>query len=178
LFGRGTEGREVGTGSRAPLKEHAFGLGERENGIERIAHGIDEAGRALRRLVAGDAEFYAAESGIPVPVRGIRVRLDTIATHVEPYGRVESGILANEQMHQFVMESVAVFRGAEVSLGQAPVPDRFGNPAHQLARARLTLRRTDRPMQIFGSHDVGGRHGPVFGNLDILLLENNVALRV
>ena len=33
-------------------------------------------------------------------------------------------------------------------------------------------------MQVFRGHDVGGGHGPVFGDFDVLLLEDGVALRV
>jgi hypothetical protein len=33
-------------------------------------------------------------------------------------------------------------------------------------------------VQIFAGHDVGRGHGPVFGNFDVLLLEDNAAFGV
>ena len=38
---------EVRARARAPLEQHALGLGQVEDGFERILHRIDEAGRAL-----------------------------------------------------------------------------------------------------------------------------------
>ncbi len=34
------------------------------------------------------------------------------------------------------------------------------------------------PCRVFAGHDVGGGHGPVFGDFDVLLLEDDVALGV
>ncbi len=47
-FHAAADGGEVGAGARAPLEEHALGLGEGEDGVERVLHGVDEAGGALR----------------------------------------------------------------------------------------------------------------------------------
>src|SRR5205823_7594199 len=100
----------------SPLEEHAFGLGQSENRVKRIVDRVDEAGGALRLLVSGDAEFDAAECGVPVPVLAVGVGLDAIASHVEPDGRIERGVLTNEQMHEFVVKRGAVFGSAEVAL--------------------------------------------------------------
>ena len=74
-FHGAADGREVGAGARAPLEEHALGLGEGEDGVERVLDGVDEAGGALGLGVAGDArtrpcrwsafqcQFWASELG-------------------------------------------------------------------------------------------------------------------
>ena len=52
-FHRAADGGQVGARARSPLEEHALGLGQGEDGVERVVDGVDEAGRALRVLVAG-----------------------------------------------------------------------------------------------------------------------------
>ncbi len=78
----------------------------------------------------------------------------------------------------FVVESSAVFGSAEVALGQSPVADGFGNASHELADAGLALRGTDLSVKIFAGNDIGRGYGPVFGDLDVCLLEDDSALRV
>ena len=94
----GAQRGEIGSGTAAPLEEHAFGLGQSEDGIERIFYRVDEAGGALRLAVAGDAEFYLLSLAVPIPVAGVRVWLDAVAAHVEPDGRIEGGVLAHEDV--------------------------------------------------------------------------------
>ncbi len=89
---------EVGAGAGAPLEEHAFGLGEGEDGVEGVVDGVDEAGGALRAGVAGLGEDGLVLFGVPVPVVGVGVGLEAIAADVEPDGRVEGGLLVEEQM--------------------------------------------------------------------------------
>ena len=108
-LGGGAQRRQVGARARSPLEEHAFGLGQRQDGVERIVHRVDEAGRALRRLVSGDAEFDALRLGIPVPVLRVGVGLDAIAADVEPYGRIECRLLLQEQVRELVVEDGCVF---------------------------------------------------------------------
>ena len=73
-FHGAADGGEVGAGAGAPLEEHAFGLGEGQDRVERILYGVDEAGGALGFGVAGDGEgtspvslsqcqFWASELG-------------------------------------------------------------------------------------------------------------------
>ena len=119
-FGGSAQRREIGAGAAAPLEEHAFGLRQSEDGVERIFYRVDEAGGALRLAVAGDAEFDLLRLGIPVPVAGVGVGLDAVAAYVEPDGRVEGGVLADEDVDEFVVEGGAVFGGLEVALGHVP----------------------------------------------------------
>ena len=80
----------------------------------------------MRLAVAGDAELDLLGLGIPVPVAGVGIGLDAVAAYVEPDGRVEGGVLADEDVHEFVVEGGAVFWSFEVALGQSPVADGFG----------------------------------------------------
>src|SRR5690348_5330101 len=113
-----------------------------------------------------------------MPVLGIGLGLDAVAAHVEPYRRIERGILADEDMDEFVMENGAVFRSAEVALGQSPVANGFRDTRDELAHASLAFGSAERTMKVLAGHDVGGGHGPVFGNFYILLLEDDAALGV
>ena len=56
---------------------------------------VDEAGRALRLGVSGDAKFDAIGRGVPVPVLAVRVGLNAVAANVEPHRRIERGVLAD-----------------------------------------------------------------------------------
>ena len=178
LFGGRAQRGKIGAGAAAPLEEHAFGLGESEDGVERIFYRVDEAGRALRRAVSGDAEFDAADGGIPVPVLRVGVGLDAVAAYVEPDGRIESRILADQDVRELVVECCAVFGRGEVALRHSPVANGFGDAGNERADTGFALGRADGAVQIFAGHDVGRRHGPIFGSLDVFLLENYVAFGV
>ena len=81
-------------------------------------------------------------------------------------------------MNQFVVESGAVLGSTEVALGHAPVADRLGHSGYELADSGFTLRGPKLAVEIFAGHDVGGGHGPILGDFDVLLLEDYVALGV
>ena len=59
-----------------------------------------------------------------------------------------------------------------------PVADGFGDAGDELADSGFALGSADLAVQIFAGHDVGGGHGPVFGDLDVLLFEDHAALGV
>src|SRR5271166_2556258 len=122
-FSGGAQRRQVGACTRSPLEEHAFGLGEGQDAVERIVYRVDEAGRALRITIAGTAVFHALGFGMPVPVPVLRVGvgLDAIAAHVEPYRRVERRLLLQEQVRELVVEDGRVIITAEVAALDAPV---------------------------------------------------------
>ncbi len=71
-FHGAADGGEVGAGAGAPLEEHAFGLGEGEDGVERILDGVDEAGAALGLGVAGGGEGDLARFARPSASSGRR----------------------------------------------------------------------------------------------------------
>ena len=93
---------------RAPLEEHALGLGQGQDGVERVVDGVDEAGGALRVAIAGGGELTSRASGVPVPVLRIGVGLEAIAADVEPDGRVEGDLLLDEEVGELVVEDGGV----------------------------------------------------------------------
>src|SRR6516165_6846084 len=81
-------------------------------------------------------------------------------------------------MSQFIMKNSAVFRSLEVALGESPVANGFCHPGDQLANTRFPPRGIQGAVQILAGDDVGRGHRPIFGDLDISLLENHIALGV
>ena len=81
-------------------------------------------------------------------------------------------------MDEFVVEGCAILGSFEVALSQSPVADGLGDTGDQGADSGLALGGADFSMQVFRGHDVGGGHGPVFGDFDVFLFEDDVALRV
>ena len=76
------------------------------------------------------------------------------------------------------MERGAIFGGFEIALGLAPVADGFSYASYQGADSGFALGRADGSVEIFAGHDVGRGHGPVFGDFDVFLLEDHLALGV
>ena len=118
-----------------------------------------------------------------MPVLRVRLRLKAITAHVEPHRRIKRRFLLHQDVHQLVVERIAVFAGGEIALLPAPVADGLSHALNQLANAGLALWRArlitnQRPMQIFAGHNIDGGHRPVFGRLNITLLKNAVALGV
>ncbi len=132
----------------------------------------------MRRAVAGDAELDLLGAGIPVPVAGVGIGFDAIAADVEPDGRVEGGVLADEDVDELVVECGAVFGSLEVALSQSPVANGFGDAGDELADSGLALGGAELTVQILAGHDVGRGHGPVFGDFDVFLFEDHAAVGV
>ena len=170
--------RQVRACAGAPLEEHAFSLGEGEDRVERVLYGVDEACGALRLLVAGDGKLDRAGVRVPVPVLGVGVGFETVAANVEPDGRVERDLLVQKKVGELGVEGLGVLRGGEVAALDAPVADGLGDPGDEGADAGLPLAGAVEAVEIFRGDDVGRGHGPVGGNLDVLLLEDDLALEV
>ncbi len=177
-FVRTADGRQIGPCTRAPFEEHALSLGEGQDGVEGVLDCVDEAGRALRLTVAGDGEFDGTGVLVPVPVLGVGIWLEAVAADVEPDGRVEGGLLGDEEVDKLVVEDGCVFGRGEVAAVEAPVADGFCNAADEMADAGLALGGADLAVEVFAGDDVGRGHGPVDGDLDILLLEDGLAASV
>ena len=90
---------------------------------------VDEAGRALRIAVAGDARTQRRRCAGPSASSALRSRLQAVAAHVEPYRRVERHLLVQQQVRQFVVEDVGVFGGGEVAARNTPVANGLGHAA-------------------------------------------------
>ncbi len=146
-FGGSAQRREIRASAAAPLEEHAFRFRQREDGVERVFHRVDEAGGALGLGISGDAEFDLLGLRIPVPVAAVGVGLDAVAAYVEPDGAVEGGVLADEDVNEFVVESCAVVGGLEVALRHTPVANGFGDAGDELADSGFTLGRADLAVQ-------------------------------
>ena len=141
--------REVRAGARAELEEHPLGLGEVEDRVHRVAARVDEAGGGL----------------------GLRLDAD-----VEPDGRVEGGDLVDEDRGELVVEGVAVGGGLEVAALLAVARDRAGDALDQLPDGGLALGRADAAVEVLLDDDVRRGLRPGLGDLDVLLLEDRLAL--
>ena len=148
-FHAAADGGEVGAGARTPLEEHALGLGEGEDGVERILDGVDEAGAALGLGVAGGGVDDFALRAIPMPVLGVGVGLEAVAADVEPDGGVEGDLLVEQQVGELGVEGGGVFRGGEVAGGEAPVADGLGNAGDEGADAVLAFGGADEAVEVF-----------------------------
>ena len=115
---------------------------------------------------------------IPVPVLGVGAGLDAVAADIEPDRRIEGCVLAQQDMRELIVEDGGIFIAAEIAVGLAPVADGLCDSPNQLTDTGFSVGGADRAVQVFGSHDVGGRHRPVFGDLDVFLLEDHVALSI
>src|ERR1039458_5056687 len=60
------------------IEQHALGLGQRQDAVQRIVHRVDEARRALRLAIAGHAKFNLLLYLVPVPVLRVGVGLDAV----------------------------------------------------------------------------------------------------
>ncbi len=177
-FHGAADAREVGAGAGSPLEEHALGLGEGQDGVERVIDGVDEAGGALRLAVAGDGELDGAGMRVPVPVLCVGVGLQPVAPDVEPDRRVEGDLLIDEQVAEFGVEDFSVVRGGEVAALHAPVANGLSDAGDQGADAGLALGGSKLAMQVLRSDDICRGHRPVRGDLDVLLFEDELALEV
>ena len=139
---------EVRAGAGAPLEEHALGLGQVHDGFHVVLDGIDEAGGALRLGLHAD---------------------------VEPDGGIEGDFLLDEQVGEFVAENVSGIGAGEVAALFAPADDRVHDAADKLTHRGFALGGVGLAVEILGGHDVGGRHGPGFGDFHVFLAEDYLA---
>ncbi len=135
--------------ARSPLEEHAFGLGEGQDAVEGILHGVDKAGGALRARVAGAREDGLRLRAVPVPVLGVGVGLKAVAAHVEPHRRIERSLLIDKQVGELVEEDVGVFSRGEVAVAQTPVADGFSDAADEIANTLFALGRAHFAVEVF-----------------------------
>ena len=113
-----------------------------------------------------------------MPVLGVGVGLEAVAADVEPDGRVEGDLLVDEEVGELGEEELGVLVGGEVAVALAPVADGLGDAGDEVADALFALRRADLAVQVLAGDDVGRGDRPVAGDLDVLLLEDEVALEV
>ena len=126
-------------------------LRQRQDRVHRVLHRVDEAGRALRRL---------------------------LEAAVEPDRAVERGLLIDEQVLQLVAEGLQRVVAGEVLLRPRPAGDGVDDAADELLDAALALGRADLAAEILGDDDVGRLLRPELRDLDVALLEDDLALLV
>src|SRR5262249_28880953 len=103
----------------------------------------------------------------------LRLRLDA---DVEPDGRVEGGDLVDEDGGELVVEGVAVGGGLEVAALLAVAGDRGGHALDELADGGLALGGPEAAVEVLLDDDVRRRLRPRLRDLDVLLLEDRLAL--
>src|SRR5262249_35639527 len=79
---------------------------------------------------------------------------------------------------QFIMESGTVFRRSKITLDQSPIADSLSDPADQSSYSSFPLGSAESAVQIFAGNNVGCGNRPVFGHLNIFLLEDDVAFGI
>ena len=146
---RRSDRRQIAAGTRTEFEQHALGLGERQDRFHRVVDGIDEARRALRRL---------------------------LETAVEPHRTVERRLLVDEQIFEIVAERLQRCIRGEILLLARPVGNRADDAADQLFDRVLAVRRADMAPEIFRDNNVRRLLRPGLGHLDAALLEDDGAL--
>src|SRR5437016_14463301 len=104
----------------------------------------------------------------------VAIRLERVASHVEPDRRVERCIRAKKDVGQFVVKSGAVFRRLEVALGQTPIANSLSHTCDQSTHATLAIGRAYCSMQVLAGNDIGSGYRPILWDFDVLLLEDRV----
>src|SRR6185436_234644 len=87
-------------------------------------------------------------------------------------------LLMEQNMGQLVGKGLSVLWGGEVTVFAAPPRDCIDHPPDHLAHAVLALRRVERTAKILGNHHLGGHQRPRFGDFDVVLFEDDLALLV
>ena len=81
-----------------------------------------------------------------------------------------------EQVGELVGERLGVEVGREIALLPSPIRDGSDHAPDQLLDRALALGSPHLPAKILRGHDVGRHLRPELGELDVPLLENNLAL--
>ena len=93
-------------------------------------------------------------------------------------GLLNDAFCSSEQVRQLVGERLRVGRRGEVALRLAPAADRPHDAADHLPDAVLALGAAERAAEVLRHDDVGRQLRPRRRNLDVVLLEDDLALLV
>ena len=167
---------QIGPRARAELEQHGLAAGEIHDVFHVVAHALDEAGRALRKLIRIFRLIDGLRDRVPMPIalRALHAVLMKKAD-VEPDRAVERPVLMQAEPGQLAVESFAIFGGGEIAVVQAPIGDRAAHAVNDLADAVLALGRVVLAVEIFADDDVRGELAPGLGDFDVRLLEEHVA---
>ena len=138
--------------ARAELEQHALGPRQRQDRVHRVLDRVDEAGRALRRL---------------------------LEAAVEPDRAVERRLLVHEDVLQIVAERLQVLVAREVLAARAPTPVIVSTTRPMSC---LTLRSRSGvpicPRKYFETTMLVACCDQSLGDLDVALLEHHLAALV
>jgi hypothetical protein len=148
LLARRADWREIHARPRPALEYDSFVPVPAENRLHRVVDAQDETRRALRMCLDAD---------------------------VEPHRAVEGRSLLHQQVGQLGRERIGVRRGRKIALPFAPRPDGAHDAPHELANAVLSLRAAERAAEVFRHDHTGGQLRPPARDLDVVLLEYDVA---
>jgi hypothetical protein len=79
---------------------------------------------------------------------------------------------------QLIIKRLGILRRGKVAIIQTPISNRARHPVHKLAHRILALIRVQGTIKIFRGHHIRRKHGPELRNLDLILLENLLALAI
>ena len=148
LFG-GTNRGEIGAGAAPPFKEHAFRLGQVQNGFHPVFYRVDEASRALG---------FGLNAAI------------------EPDRAVECCLLIDQEVGELRLEGVGVFRRGKVSPLLPPLVNRVHHSSNELSDASLSPLAIGGSPEVLGDHHVCRQHGPTDGYFHVRFLEDHLSL--
>ena len=146
-FLRRTDRRQVRARARSELEQHPLGPRQGQDGIHRVLDRVDEAGRALRRL---------------------------LEPAVEPDRAVERRLLVDQDVLEVLAERLQILVGREVPVRLRPHRDRVDDAADELLDAALALGGANLAAEIFRDDDIGRLLRPGLRNLDVALLEHHL----
>ena len=93
-------------------------------------------------------------------------------------GELKAAFCCRKQMGKLVVEDERRLPAVRKYPPACPVANGLGTRVTSGADTALALRRAQRAVQILAGDNVGRRHRPVLGDLDVFLLEDDAALRV
>ncbi len=183
----GADAGEVGAGAGAEFEQHGLGLSQIHDGVHVVVDVLDEAGGALRELVLAVGAHDDLVVLIPVVVALAGIFADAVGVveaEVEPDGGVEGAVLVDEQPGELFAEDFGLGFVGEVAVGQTPIGDGARDAVDDLLEGRFATAGVwvgavvDVAVKILGGENLGGEVGEGFGDLDVLLFEDGLALVV
>jgi hypothetical protein len=113
-----------------------------------------------------------------VPALGLVFQLEPFAANIEPNGRIEGGILADQQCRKLRLEPVCFLGRRKVALRFAGSADGCDNASDQLVDALLATFCSQPTMKILGRDDAESGLQPAGGSENSFLLKDGIAFRV
>ena len=126
-------------------------------------------------LLAG---FGKGLHGVGGTIVGPAIATEVADAHVEPNGRIEAGLLGEHQVGEFIAEVLCVGRRGKVTVSEAPIGNAIDHTVDKLADGEFAIGRTHLAMEVFRDDDVGGGLRPIGRDFHIVLLKDDLPLRI